>query len=132
MKLVRPAKRRQSENMVALINVVFLLLVFFLVAGTLAAPPDNEVDLVSLSDKGAAPPPDMVFVRPDGTITWQGEVASVGKVVANWRETSHEDERPLRIAADRELPAVELIATIRALRTAGAGRIVLVTEHEVK
>jgi len=132
MKLSRPIKRSRPENTIALINVVFLLLIFFLVAGTLTAPADEEVDLVRLSSEGAATPPDMLFVRADGSLTWQGTGALAETIVAEWKAATLGADRPLRIAVDRELPAANLVETIAVLRKAGAGRMVLITERHVK
>ena len=70
---VRLRQRSQkAESTVALINVVFLMLIFFLIAGTLAPTGDRAVDLVALTDADAASPPDMLFIRADGTLTWRG------------------------------------------------------------
>jgi biopolymer transport protein ExbD len=43
----RKTARQGREPTIALINIVFLMLIFFLVAGTLAAPLDKELKLVS-------------------------------------------------------------------------------------
>ncbi len=45
---------RKPENTIALINVVFLMLIFFLVAGTLAPSPDHNVDFITLATKDPA------------------------------------------------------------------------------
>ena len=132
MMRIKPARQsRKPENTIALINVVFLMLIFFLIAGTLAPAPDREVSLVSLAEMDSAPPPDMAFVRKDGSLTWRGEAIADGDLVATWRGLQGDaaEVRPLRVAADRELPAIELIDRLEALRGAGVSRIVLVTER---
>ena len=42
--------KRQKEPTIALINIVFLMLVFFMVAGTLAQPLSRDLELVKTSD----------------------------------------------------------------------------------
>jgi biopolymer transport protein ExbD len=132
MMRIKPARAaRKPENTIVLINVVFLMLIFFLIAGTLAPAPDHEVSLVSLAEMDSAPPPDMAFMRKDGTLTWRGAAISDGDLVATWRTLQDEaaEIRPLRVAADRALPAVDLIDRLESLRKGGIGRIVLVTER---
>ena len=130
IKVPRNEVRRQPENTIALINVVFLMLIFFLIAGTLAPSPDREVDLVSLSDMEAAGPPDMLFVRSDGTTTWGGEPVSPPEAEARWAQSGEGVSRPFRMAVDRDLPALRLLEVIEELRAAGIKDIILVTRRE--
>ena len=55
-----PFTRRRPEPVIGLINVVFLMLVFFLIAGSVAPPLDGEVRLVRLDEAGSPPPPDVL------------------------------------------------------------------------
>lgn len=130
-KLPVKAPRRQPENTIALINVVFLMLIFFLIAGTLAPSPDREVDLVSLEEMAAAGPPDMAFVRNDGSMTWSGETVSPSEAQARWARSGDDTLRPFRMAVDRELPALRLLEIIEELRAGGVEDIVLVTRREM-
>ncbi len=132
MRIVPTRTSRKPENTVPLINVVFLMLIFFLVAGTLAPAPDREVDFITLAATDPASPPDMLFVRADGTLTWRGEALPINDHVLRWQGLQQEgsDPRPLRIAADRTLPAVALLETIDGLRKAGINGIVLIAERQ--
>ncbi|MDP2118632.1 MAG: biopolymer transporter ExbD [Hoeflea sp.] len=132
MKRIAPMRTsRKPENTVPLINVVFLMLIFFLVAGTLAPAPDSDVDFITLAATDPASPPDMLFVRADGTLTWRGEALPTSDHVLRWQGLQQDgsDPRPLRIAADRALPAIDLLDTIDDLRRAGIDRIVLIAER---
>lgn len=131
MRLAPPRPSRKPENTVALINVVFLMLTFFLVAGTLAPAPDRDVDFIILAAKDAAAPPDMLFVRADGTLTWRGEALALDDHVKRWQGLQNEgsEPRPLRIAADRLLPAIDLLDVVDDLRRAGVESLVLIAER---
>ncbi len=132
MMRIAPTRRSQKpENTVALINVVFLMLIFFLVAGTLAPAPDSDVDFIDLAATDPAAPPDMLFVRADGTLTWRGQPLSLEDHVQRWQNLQNDgvDPRPLRIAADRSLPAIDLLETLDELRKAGVDRLVLIAER---
>lgn len=133
MRIVLKQKTRKLENTVTLINIVFLMLIFFLVAGTLAPAPDREVDLVALAASDPAAPPDMLFIRADGSLTWRGEAMPLADHVARWQSLQLEQgntPKPMRIAADRTLAAIKLLDQFEALRRAGIQNIVLLAERQ--
>ncbi|MAY63342.1 MAG: biopolymer transporter ExbD [Rhizobiales bacterium] len=127
IRIPSPHKPRKQESTIALINVVFLMLIFFLIAGTLAPPRDPEVSFITTTREENAAPPDMLFIAGDGRATWRGEPVEIDSELAGWAE-EHQGAA-FRIAADRDLPATELVDIVGALRTAGLTNIVLVTEH---
>lgn len=123
----RRSKAQPRENTIALINIVFLMLIFFLVAGTLARPLEGDVRLVRTAELEGAPPPDALVIHADGRVSWRGaQVASAADFVAKQPD---ETRTRLRILPDRDLPAADLVAIGRALRQAGAEKVVIVTER---
>ena len=122
----RPARSRR-EPTIALINIVFLMLIFFMAAATLAPPLDGGLKLVQTEDLDGRAPPDALVVHADGRLVYRGEVLSDARAyvdVLAWdaRET-------VRIVPDAELPARDLVALGAALRAAGAARVLMVTER---
>lgn len=120
----KPAKR-SAETTISLINIVFLMLIFFLVAGQLSPPGDNEVSLADIADGPSTPPPEALFVRQNGTLIYQN-----APITAEAFMQDRSDDgagRPVRLAADRELEATELLDHVRALYAAGAVNVLLVT-----
>ncbi|MEM7596185.1 MAG: biopolymer transporter ExbD [Pseudomonadota bacterium] len=118
---------RRKEPTIALINIVFLMLVFFLVAGTLSRPLDGDLDLVRTADLEGALPPDTVVVHPDGRLSYRGEtIASLDEFLAT---RSEEERKIVRLVPDRELPAQTLVKLARELRGAGAESVMVVTER---
>ena len=71
MRRARATQKR--EPTIALINIVFLMLVFFMVAGTLAQPLDGDLDLVRTADLEGRAPPDTLVVHADGRLSYRGE-----------------------------------------------------------
>ncbi|MCX7645795.1 MAG: biopolymer transporter ExbD [Rhodobacteraceae bacterium] len=111
----------------ALINVVFLMLVFFLVAGQVARPVPREVELVEADFDAARAPDDALVLRADGTTLWRGQPTEPEVFAA-----SAPVERPLRLLPDRSVPAATLIAVAARLRVAAQGRAVrLVTARSL-
>ncbi len=119
-----PAPRTKPEPTIALINVVFLMLVFFLVAGQVARPADREVTLALADVASARVPDDALVLRADGAILWRGVEISVDDFAA----AQANEAGSLRILPDRNLPARDLIAVAAALRAATGNNVRLVTE----
>ncbi|KQI72951.1 biopolymer transporter ExbD [Loktanella sp. 5RATIMAR09] len=123
----RRRTRSEREPTIALINIVFLMLIFFLVAGTLAKPLDKDLRLVRTADLAGAAPADALVLHADGRMTYGGvAVASAADFFAGLPEPAR---TIVRIIPDRDLPAATLVAHGRALRAAGADRVVIVTEQ---
>ncbi|WP_448329735.1 ExbD/TolR family protein [Sulfitobacter sp. M13] len=120
----------QREPTIALINIVFLMLVFFMVAGTLSQPLDPALALVHTRSLEGNAPPRALVVYPDGRLTYEGQgQANAATFVANLPE---EDRETVRLVPDRALPAATLVGLTRDLRAAGAQRVVLVTQRALE
>lgn len=125
MRLARPKPPRERESTITLINIVFLMLIFFLIAGTLAPPLGGDVSLIETSEAEAADPPDALVALADGSVRFRGEPTTPEAFMA-----AHADENDLvKLAADRDLPAAKLIDLVGALREAGARTVRVVTER---
>ena len=125
-----PAKK--PEPTIALINIVFLMLIFFLIAGTLAPPLDKDLTLVSTAGLEGREPPDALVVHADGTTTWRGQPIDTADAVARSQEEEDNGESAMRLVPDRDLPATKLLEIANDLRSNGAKRIFVVTERGLK
>ena len=112
----RMLPKRRKEPTIALINIVFLMLVFFLVAGTLSRPLEGDLDLVRTADLEGALPPDTLVVHPDGQLSFRG--GSINGI-----------EDFLATRTEEELPAETLVQLARELRSAGAESVLVVTQR---
>mgnify|MGYP006276074049 CR=1 FL=1 len=114
--------------MIALINIVFLMLVFFLVAAAIAPPLDRSVRLVQADDVEGRAPPDAAVIRADGSMVYRGaEITSEAYLAARLSEAS--GAVALRLVPDRDLPAARLVGVAAELRQGGAEDIWIVTER---
>jgi biopolymer transport protein ExbD len=129
MRKLSPRKS-QREPTIALINIVFLMLVFFMVAGTLAQPLDRSLTLVRTSDLEGRAPPDALVIHPDGRLVYRG--ADQPDAETFFYSLDPTDRDTLRIVPDRAMPARDLVALTRDLRAAGAQRVLVVTERGLK
>ncbi len=140
------AVRRPREPTITLINIVFLMLIFFLIAGTLAPPLDPDLTLVSTDEmQEGREPPDALVIGATGAMTYRGEAMDAATYVALMAEPGSETGgeiggeiggRPeittVRIVPDRDLAAHKLLEIGRALQEAGADRVFLVTQRSLK
>jgi biopolymer transport protein ExbD len=128
----RTSSRAKSEPTIALINIVFLMLIFFIVAAQIAPPLDGEVELVSTDSLDNRHPPDALVVMPDGLMKYRGALVTPAHYVTIKQESAPDDIKEIRLVPDRELPAAKLIDIGRELRSLGAEKIMLVTEQGLK
>lgn len=129
MMRARRFQRKKPEPTITLINVVFLMLIFFLVAGTIAPPVPTEVRLVQIKGLDAAVPPDVLAISAQGeTFSQQGPV-NAAAYIAGLPSLAN---GVARLMPDRDLPAATLIAVAQALRQAGARDVRLVTERAME
>jgi biopolymer transport protein ExbD len=116
-----PRPRSRAEPNIALINIVFLMLIFFLVAGQVARPPDRAVALVDAAVAAARVPDDALVLRADGATLWRGAPVTPEAFAAA------RPDGPLRVLPDRNVPARDLIAAAATLRAATGREVRLVT-----
>ena len=122
-RIPRPAPRRVRENIVPMINVVFLLLIFFLMTAQIA-PPDPIALTPPEADAGDAPGAERALhVGADGTLAY-GDARGDAAIDAVSRR---DQDTPLMLRADAQLPADELAALLPRLAQAGVSRVALVT-----
>ncbi|MBI6630911.1 ExbD/TolR family protein [Pontibaca salina] len=127
-RLARPRTASPREPTIALINVVFLMLIFFMIAGTLAAPMDGDLTLVQTETLDGRAPPDTLVAHADGRLSWRGEpIETTGDFMAGQQEGGQ--GQILRIVPDRALPAQVLVRLSGELRAAGAAQVMVVTER---
>ena len=123
-----PAPRHKPEPTIALINIVFLMLIFFMVAGTLATPLDPDLKLVETDKLDRREPPNALVLTAEGKLTFQGDaVSDVGTYVATLG-----DGGVAQIVPDRAAPAADLLVLARRLRDAGAQQVMIVTEQALQ
>lgn len=122
----QPPPRKKRDSTIPLINVVFLMLVFFLIAGTVAPPLDPNLNLVQTNELEGREPPDALVLHADGRLNFRGQaITPVQHVTTN-------GTGPSRIVPDRAVPAQRLMEVTSALRRAGATSVILVTERALK
>tara|TARA_R110002124_G_scaffold91169_1_gene232213 strand:+ start:904 stop:1290 length:387 start_codon:yes stop_codon:yes gene_type:complete len=126
----RQAKSRPKEPTIALINIVFLMLIFFMVAGTLSPSMDRDVKLVETQKLEGRAPPDALVIDKTGQLRHRGIVLT--SVDAFFDRPDSRPRDVVRLLPDRDLPAAKLLRVSAELRAAGVDRIMISTERALQ
>ena len=122
----RSRTRRASVDMSPLIDVVFLLLIFFAVTTTFLEQSGMDLELpessTATSTQSAAV---VVEIAADGTVTFQGEAVSTEELERRVAALEEAERARITVRADRALELGSAVAVIDALRRAGAEGISL-------
>lgn len=114
---IRPrTRRRMRESIVPMINVVFLLLIFFLMTAQIAPPEPFEVTLPTAPDGADPVSEDRLYLDRTGLAGYQG---LIGAQAMDLLTDSREKDLPLQIRADAELEATRLAQLLKQLASAG-------------
>ena len=123
MNLGSPRKRPVRESVVPMINVVFLLLVFFLLTAQIAPPDPVEIALPLAEAPTAEKLDQALYLTASGETAWQDTrgAAAVSSAMAA------AGDGPVTLRADARAPAADLAALLAQLSAAGARQVALVT-----
>ncbi len=114
MHIDMPKRRPRGELIIPMINVVFLLLIFFLLTAQISpstpfpvAPPDSSSDIRTQAQ-------DVLYVSATGELAWnEARGEDVWPLIA-----ARTDDGPVQIRADASAPAARLAAHLKQLRQA--------------
>lgn len=124
MQLARPARKSARESVIPMINVVFLLLVFFLISARLTPPMPVEVEAPEAAGADHEIASEALFVAGDGTPYWQGLSGEAALEALSARG----DEAPLTLRADKALDGEALARLLGRIGVSG-GAVYLVVEE---
>jgi biopolymer transport protein ExbD len=128
----RPRKPRQMENTIALINIVFLMLVFFLIAGTIAPPIARDIQAISTQSQTKPEAPDgTLAIKADGSLVINGRPVTIEDYTQTLASADKGTGTPvtMRLLPDRNLPATKLLDVINALHAATGDETVILSER---
>lgn len=124
-------KRRPTVNITPLIDVMFLLLIFFMVSSTFRD--DLGIDLsLAYADSATAQDEEthVVTVSADGTYYFGDSALDEGALERSLREAfARDEETTLVVRADRDAAFARVIWVIDVARTIGYERLALPTAY---
>lgn len=130
MRLSTRMHRRGDDesNLIPLINVVFLLLIFFMLAGRLARPDPAGLTPPESGNTETVAAGWVLLIDAAGQFTADDEPLDATNLAA-WVQTRLHDPAtgPLQVKADARLKAAQLITVLERLRAAGVEELQLLT-----
>ncbi|MEC7764816.1 MAG: biopolymer transporter ExbD [Pseudomonadota bacterium] len=114
--------RRPAENVIAMINVVFLLLVFFLISARIAPPLPVEVEVPTADGGEVDAGPDTVVIGADGTLHFDGLTGE--EAVARLADI----DSPLTLRVDRALDGADFARALRDISAVSDAPLDLIVE----
>lgn len=133
MKIPLPTEETWTElSVVPLVNVVFLLLIFFMLVGQVSSP--EALDVQPPTSTSGTDPADetiKILLTRDGQIAVERVVVPASRVTQ--RVAAILAERPaaaFQVKADARVEAVTMIRTMERLRAAGVEQLTLLTEQD--
>jgi biopolymer transport protein ExbD len=118
------SRERRPENVVPMINIVFLLLLYFMVAGNLhidleVTPPDSIASVSPSSDVLE------IAITVDGKVRYRGNTIAIAQI-ENELSGVFKDQ-VVQISADAQTDVVLVAQTVGALSKVGIERATLLT-----
>jgi biopolymer transport protein ExbD len=132
VRLRRPSSAAEHEGTLPLINVVFLLLVFFMVAGALERMDAFPIEAPRTgAGETSRPDREMVLIGADGQLAYGSEILPSVEALADRIAQARADgePQPLTVKADAGAEAATVVAVLHGLRAAGILRVTLLTER---
>lgn len=121
------AAQRSDNSLIPLINIIFLLLIFYMIAGQICYSDGATIDVpISNSEKQLVPPELQLSIDADGVITVNG--ASLDATDINTAldvALGPYPNRAISIKADKQVRAKQLSDLLLALKSNGVTSIAL-------
>lgn len=128
-KINRP--KRKEINLIPMINIIFLLLTFFMVAGTIEKTDPFAVNLPDATKKNAGTPQrvNVVYLHKDGRIAVNDDLVLRTDFITIIKALFLENKgKEMVIKSDSAVASADLIWIMRAIETAGGSDVSIVTK----
>ena len=129
--LEKRIRKKRLPNLVPLINIVFLLLIFFMLSGTLSKKDLFEVDPpLSYTGSNAESPEMTILIRDDNKISLDDKIIPLNNLEAYLTSLlKNKNIEEVLIKADGNASSGTLSKVIRMIRNTGIKRAAIVTKN---
>ena len=127
-------KKKRLPNLVPLINIVFLLLIFFMLSGTLTKKDFFEVDPPKSNTGARAEAPELVIlISKDNKIALDNKLIKVNELeIILSKELENRNIEEVLIKVDGNAKSGILSQVIKHIRNVGIKRAAIVTQSKDK
>lgn len=125
---------RHEADLTGLINIVFLILIFFIVAGALRPFSARNIELAKADgDVLEAVAPGRLIAYADGRIAYRGQELTLDEIEVRLASDGELDKSDVfTVVADAQLGGSAFLAITRRLKSAGFKSIVVMSERNRK
>ena len=116
MNFKPPCRRQSQESIIPMINVVFLLLIFFLMTAEITTPDPFELTIPSSSQEDEPEGEAILYISKQALLGYEG---TTGPEAFEALLAGADKTIPLKLRADAELAAVEVAKILNRLTKAG-------------
>jgi biopolymer transport protein ExbD len=131
--LEKPKRKKKLPNLVPLINIVFLLLIFFMLSGSLSKKDIFEVNPpLSYTGSNAEAPEMTILISEKNIISLNNQIISPNELENKLKKllnNKHIDE--VLIKADGNAKSGTLSKVIKIIRNSGIKRAAIVTKNKI-
>ena len=134
MQFSQRHRRKAVINIISLVDVVFLLLIFFMVSSTFMDQPALKIDL---PESGAepmnsdAPEPMTVYLTSQGDLYFGDQMVRLDDLPEMFRKSIDEGKPLVRsVKADKEVTHGKVIEVMDMARQSGIEMVTVATEHK--
>ena len=134
MKLRKRKKKKVLINITSLIDVLFLLLIFFMVSSTFVEKPGMDLELPESETSTMKEIKDLVLqITPDGGMTLNSEEISSANLKAKLEE-EHEQNAgaSLILKADKDVKHGVIVNVMDIAKQVGIPRIIIATKEKIR
>ncbi len=134
MRLRVKKKKKVLINITSLIDVLFLLLIFFMVSSTFIEKPGMDLELPESETSTMKEIKDLVLqITPDGDMTLNSEEITLETLETKLKE-EHEQNitASLILKADKEVKHGVIVMVMDAAKLVGIPRIIIATTEKIK
>ena len=117
----------EKENIVPMINIVFLLLIFFLITSSLVSRPGEIIERPFGLTDAQVEDPNYLFVTSSSEIMYLGESGEIA-----WNLIEESNLNTLTIEADRNLAANRFISLLNRLSNINIPHLEMVVSDSTK
>jgi len=123
-------KRKPLINITPLVDVMFLLLIFFMVSSTFRNEMGLDIVLPQASTATSQPEaPHTIFLSADGRTLFNGEEIPEGALKATLEGViADEADALFKLSADRSVPFETAVGAIDVAREVGGQRLIIETD----
>ncbi len=130
MKLIEKRRRKVSINITSLIDVVLLLLIFFMLTSRFVEQPGLKLDLPNTKSSVSEKSNKMeISILADGEMFLNGRAVSLNELEDNIRNQIKDiKDKSLLLRADKNVPYGKVVKVMDIARISGLEKIIIATE----